>query len=878
MPKGQSPLSDADVDTLRQWIAAGAKDDATEVRHWAYVAPVKPKVPTRVSSWVRNPIDAFALDRMTKAGLRPSPEASPETLIRRLSLDLTGLPPTLGEVDAFTSDRKPNAYEHLVDRLLASPHFGERLALPWLDAARYADSNGFQQDGDNYQYVWRDWVVRAFNHNMPFDQFTVEQLAGDLLPNPTPDQILATAFNRCHMLNGEGGAIPEEQRNVVLFDRVDVTATTFLGLTMACARCHDHKYDPLTQRDYYSMLAYFNRVPESGVPSGAGQYRIAAPAMPFPAEPDRSRWLALQQRVSELSSQSAKESKADSAPQALAAWIRDQRAALGEVPSMSEWEASGPYPTDTFDHAFDAKFAPETDGAKAHWNPHPEWADGVAHDLSGENAATYLRRTLHATQAAHVTLSLGSDDGVKAWVNGQLLASHKVTRGVAPDQEVIEAPLRPGDNQLLVKIVNGGGATGFYFRLAPNGLAARIVDLLRKDPTKAELQELDAFRLANGPGRKSLKQAQQELADFSAKLPQVMVMSDAMPRKTHIYFRGNYEVPLDEVNASTPAALSPPRPTYPANRLGLARWIVSPENPLTARVQVNHFWQMLWGRGLVKTSENFGVQCEPPVQQALLDWLAVDFREHGWNVKRLLKMMVMSSTYRQSSRVPPALRERDPENQYLARGARFRVSSLFIRDLALATSGLLNPEMGGKPVYPYQPKGIWDGLSITKERDFTYPQSTGADLYRRSLYTFWRRTVGPANMFDAATRQACTVRPSMTSTPLHALTTLNDPTWVEAGRVLAQHLLRSGLGSDRQRAALAFRTICQRPPSDREAKILVRSLNRARDSFRANPKAASEFLAVGESPRDGKLDSVEHAALANLCLSIFNLDEALTRE
>lgn len=726
MPQGFAPLSPAQTARIRAWIDQGAAGDMGRMaQHWAYGRVTRPRVPAvRNHTWVRNPIDAFVLARLEREHLRPSPEADGTTLLRRVTLDLTGLPPTPPEVDGFLADHSPGAYERVVDRLLASPHYGERMALPWLDAARYADSNGFQQDGDTYQYIWRDWVVKALNEDMPFDRFTIYQLAGDLLPNATYEQKLATAFNRLHMLNGEGGAIPEEQRNVILFDRVDVTATNWLGLTMACAQCHDHKYDPITQRDYYSFMAFFNNAPETGTPPGGGQYRIADPWMYAGTPEERARLHALEAKVAEA------------------------RAALRKAEQ---------------EHAADLPAAQER-----------------------------------------------------------------------------------------------------------------------------------------------LKAAEQERDRLGSQVPRLMVMSDAQARKTHLLLRGNYEAPGEEVQPNTPAFLPPMPAGAPKNRLGMARWLVSPENPLTARVQVNRFWQLFFSTGLVKTSENLGKQSEPPSHPELLDWLAAAFgarrsalgsdgailadssdpnaerrppmADLGWSMKKLVRLIVTSATYRQSSKVTPEMRRRDPENRLLARGARFRMPAMVLRDVALASSGLLVDRPGGKPVYPYQPKGIWDGLAITKERDFTYPQSTGPDLYRRSLYTFWRRTVAPANMFDASVRNTCKVRLPITSTPLHALTTLNDVTWVEAGRALAERVVEEAGATPEARLTAAFRCVCARRPRADELKILRRSLDRALAAYRADPKAAEQYLMVGERPRDVSLDPAEGAAYAAVCLAIYNLDEALTRE
>jgi hypothetical protein len=680
-PDSNRRLSAEQKHLLDRWIKEGAAYEP----HWAFVPPERPEPPAvQRREWVRNPIDAFVLAKLEEAGLAPSPEADRPTLIRRLHADLVGLPPTPAEVDAFVADAAPDAYERLVDRLLTSPHYGERMALPWLDAARYADSNGFQQDGDTWQWIWRDWVVKAFNADMPFDAFSTEQLAGDLLPDATLEQQIATGFNRNHLLNGEGGAIAEEQRFNSLFDRVDTTATTWLGLTLACAQCHDHKYDPLTMVDYYGLLDAFNRVPESGMPSRfSARIRVAPPVVEVPDE-------ALRRRI---------------------ATLEGLIAAYGE----------------------EAK------------------------------------------------------------------------------------------------------------------------------------DEVDGL--------------QKELADLKGdKLPRVMVMSDAQPRETKILDRGDYLSPKGDSLEFLPPAFLPPLPEGAArNRLGLARWLFLPEHPLTARVQVNRMWQQFFGTGIVKTTEDMGVQSEYPAHMRLLDWLAVEFRIGGWSQKAIHRLMVTSATYRQSGRVTPEHLAKDPENRLHARAARFRMPSLVLRDVALAAAGLLDRRVGGPPVYPYQPDAIWESLAITTERDFTYPASTGSDLYRRSLYTFWRRTVSPANMFDAANRQTCAVRASQTSTPLHALTTLNDPTWVEAARVLAEGSIKAATDID-GRLVHAFRQVAARRPTDYDLAALRTAFSRQRAFYAADADAARQLLAVGASPRDESLDPVDHAALANVCLAILNLDEALTRE
>jgi len=752
-PTSNRRLSDDQKRLLERWIAAGA-DYAP---HWAFVPPVRPAVPAvSPSAWPRNDVDRFVLAALERHGLAPSPEADRPTLIRRLHADLVGLPPTPEEVDAFVADADPQAYEQLVDRLLASPHYGERMALGWLDAARYADSNGFQQDGDTWQWMWRDWVVGALNADVPFDRFSTEQLAGDLLPDATPEQKIATGFNRNHLLNGEGGAIAEEQRFNNLFDRVDTTSTTWLGLTMACAQCHDHKYDPLTQADYYRLLDAFNRVPESGTPTRfSARIRVAPPVLELPSEEQKKKLADLEARMKSLE---------------------------GEARPL-----------------IDAAFAAWRAGLFSDGEP----ADGA--DLP-RNLTPLLRK---------------------------------------PEAERTDAEKKSIESQLR----------GHFDAKVKAAVVASLPQVVAYDSAKKEFDEYKGDQL-----------------------PRPMVMSDEKPRETKVLDRGDYLSPRGDVVVFAPPSFLPPLPAgAPANRLGLARWLFAPEHPLTARVQVNRMWQHFFGMGLVKTTEDMGVQSEYPTHLPLLDWLAVEFRERGWSQKQLHRLLVTSATYRQASRVTSAHLAKDPENRLFARASRFRMPSLVLRDVALSASGLLDGRIGGPPVYPYQPDEIWEALAITKERDFTYPASHGADLYRRSLYTFWRRTVNPANMFDAANRQTCSVRTSRTCTPLHALTTLNDPTWVEAARVLAERAMKAAADVD-GRLAFAFRRILGRRPSDYDMTAIRRMYERQLVVYRGDAAAAKQFVSVGESPRDESLDAAEHAALGGVCLGIFNLDEALTRE
>ena len=751
-PKSNRKVSVEQRKLLERWIDEGAKYS----KHWAYIAPVRPPQPlVKQADWVRTPIDRFVLAKLEAEELAPSPEADKATLIKRLHVDLLGLPPTTAQVDAFVADTDPLAYEKLVEQLLNSEHYGERMALSWLDAARYADSNGFQQDGDTWQWIWRDWVVKALNENMPFDQFTIWQLAGDLLPGATNEQKIASAFNRNHLLNGEGGAIAEEQRFNNLFDRIDTTATTWLGLTMACAQCHDHKYDPVTQVEYYSLMDAFNRVPETGTPQFMSKrIRVGAPFLELPTDENKQKFAEYDTRLAILDKQ---------------------------VSTI-------------VDSAFEG------------------WRLGLAAD--GE-----------------------SSDGKELSEAIVALLKKPEAERSEEDKMKLDQELRKHFDDKVRKSVND------KFPVIAEATAVR--------------SDYNNYR--------------------GDQLPRVMIMSDDKPRESFVLSRGEYLKPTDKVTFNTPAFLPPLSGDAPRNRLGLAQWLMSPDHPLTARVQINRMWQNLFGLGIVKTTEDFGVQSEYPIHLDLLDWLAVEFRESGWNMKGIQRIILNSATYRQSSRLSPALKARDIENRLYARASRFRMPSMVLRDWSLSAAQLLDKSIAGAPVYPYQPDAIWESLAITKERDFTYPDSSGKDLYRRSLYTFWRRTVGPANMFDASNRQTCRVRPSMTSTPLHALTTLNDPTWVEAARVLAEHSLHHSHDATAQ-LTFAFRQILIRSPTEKDLGHLQSALQKQLNFYTQDPAAALAFVETGKAARDKTLDVVNHAALSAVCLTIMNLDEAITRE
>jgi hypothetical protein len=738
-PKALRQLTAEQKDLLESWIQAGAPWG----KHWAYELPEKTQVPEIAEA--PHPIDAFIRARLTTEGLQPAATAPPETLIRRLSLALIGLPPTPSEVADFLQayQKAPEStYKQWVDRLLNSPRYGERWAWDWLDAARYADTNGFQGDPERTMWPWRDWVVAAINVNQPYDQFTIDQLAGDLLPAATREQQLASGFHRNQMHNGEGGRIAEETRVENVFDRVETTGTLWLGSTFNCCRCHDHKYDPISQRDYFAIYDVFNQMSETG----AGRGGQAAPNLDFstPAETER---------------------------------LKQAQAHLAEVVKQVE--------------AFELKKFPRPEGAPLI-----------------ESAAAKLPGNLSATLATR-----------------------------APAQRGVDAILE---------------AVG-YFETDGNDRAYTAV--LKK--------HLTAVR-------------QRDAAQSS--ITRVMIMDQIKDlRETFILDKGGYDKPTAvKVTGAMPAAFvtQPAPPEQRANRLDLARWLVARDNPLTARVTVNRYWQALFGTGLVKTAEDFGLQGEKPSHPELLDWLAVDLMDSGWDIKALLRLIVTSQTFRQSSKVPAALAERDPENRLLARGPRFRMPSWMLRDVALAASGLLNAHTGGPSIKPYQPPGIWEEATFGKK---SYVQDHGDALYRRSLYIFWRRIVGPTVFFDNAARQVCEVKVKRTNTPLHALTTLNDITYVEAARALAERVLLAENDSAR-RLDLAFQLILARRPSQAERSLLDQRIIILLDQFKADPAGAAALLQVGESPRNPQLPQTEHAAYTALAQLLLNLDEALSIE
>jgi hypothetical protein len=934
-PSLKRSLSAKQIDTLKRWVAQGAKWGT----HWAFSPPQRWEIP-KTKHQIATPIDAFVLARLEREGLSPSPPADKERLLRRVTLDLTGLPPTPAEIDSFLKDDSPRAYVKVIDRLLASPRYGERMASEWLDLARFADTHGYQMDRTRAVWPYRDWVISAYNRNLPFDRFVTWQLAGDLLPNATKEQRLATAFNRLHMQNEEGGIVEEEFRVAYVVDRVTTFGTAFLGLTFECSRCHDHKFDPLTQKDFYSLFAFFQNIDESGQTS----YFTAAtpvPALLLSTEAQDKKIADLRKILTEK--QAALSKLHEAAKADFAKWKRPAKLdAAGLVASYSFDEIKG----NKVENAAD----PKTPGNAVEGPKLIPGKVGQAVELTGENGFTFpglghftrddpftlslrLRPPSHAPRAVVVHHSMAPiDAGSRGYE--LLLESGRVavglhhmwpgnslkvrTKAAIPanawshvtatyDGSSTAAGVRvyidgkPTELEVirdkLTKDITYGGepnlALGHRFR--DNGFKGGMVDEFRiydRALTAAEVAEgaglavqddalFDYFTsVVDEPTKKAaeeLRVARKAYTQFINPIPEIMVMDEMpTPKPAFVLKRGAYDAHGVAVTADTPKALpSFPKDT-PRNRLGLAKWLTDPENPLLARVTVNRAWQMMFGRGLVETADNFGTQGARPTHPELLDWLARDFIASGWDHKHLLKTIALSATYRQSSKASPDLLARDPQNELLARGPVKRLTAEMLRDQALAASGLLVEKLGGPSVKPYQPAGLWEEIAMGRPR---YDQGKGDDLYRRSLYTFWKRTVPPPAMvtFDAADRSVCAVKRQSTSTPLQALVLLNDVQFVEAARFVGQRMLKEGGATTGERVAWAFRLVTGRKPTDKERGVLVKLFAEQKALFGKDTAAAKKLLTVGEKPADAKLPAAELAAATVLANVLFNHDEAVTR-
>lgn len=1082
-------LTPAQVEAITQWIRAGA----TWEEHWAFTTPTRPTTPAvKDAAWVRNPIDAFILARLEAQGLTPAQEADKRTLIRRLSFDLTGLPPTREEVHQFLTDESPEAYEKLIDAFMAKPEYGEHQARFWLDAARYGDTHGLHLD--NYREMWpyRDWVIDAFNANMPFDQFTIEQLAGDLLPEPTLEQRIATGFNRCHVTTSEGGSIDEEYYVRYAVDRANTTGTVWMGLTVGCAQCHDHKYDAITQKEFYQLYAYFNNITENAMD---GNRKDSPPVVKLPTPEQEAELATFDAQIEELDAQTkapipevdatqiawenrmprwtllkpeemhskggatlellednsvlvsgtnpeqevyeivaalppgkwsavrlegitheslpkggvgrsdnsnvvltdfsleiATDADADADAEADgAAWTplsivhswadheqaggdfvianaiddkpetgwaldrrRENRQAIflvaapfgkdfgddggtlkvrlkheydlrhkqfgrfrlavtdaptiypiGSKITLGNWHSVGPFTAAHGNIAFYQAYEPETKPVKTgdtftvgnktlKWEQQTHWVDAQVHnDIVGENSATYLHRNINSVTQQKALLHIGSNDALKVWLNDTEIFAKNVQRDAAADQERLQVQLKPGNNALLLKVVNYSGPSGFYFRIETDApmVPATLVDIAavtrgeREETQKAQIRDYYRQNVTQDAELEALfadlAAVRQERNTLDASLTTTLVMQERTePRGAYVLERGEYERRGEQVYPQTPAVL-PPMPADAApNRLSFSEWLLSPEHPLTARVTINRFWQNVFGTGIVKTAEDFGTQGTPPVHPELLDWLATEFIASGWDIQTMLKLMLTSATYRQSAQITATKLELDAENRFLSRGPRFRFDAETLRDNALVVSGLLYTQIGGPSVKPPQPDGLWAAVGFTGSNTDKFVQDTGPDkVYRRSLYTFWKRTSPPPqmNILDAPSREACTVRRERTNTPMQALMFMNDPQYFEAARAFAERILKEGGTTAQERIAYAFEIAMARLPKSDEEALMLAMLEAQTEELAANPTAAEELIQVGQSAPDENLDAVEIAAWTMIANLILNLDEVMNK-
>ncbi|MEY4917484.1 MAG: hypothetical protein RL616_1397 [Verrucomicrobiota bacterium] len=937
---------------LKKWIAAGAKYEP----HWSFIPPVKAPLPAvKNSKWVKNPVDNFILARLESEKLKPNAEADKRTLIRRVTLDLTGLPPSPEQVETFVNNKSPDAYEKLVDRLLATPEWGEHRARYWLDAARYGDTHGVHFDNYREMWTYREWVINAFNQNMPFDEFTIENLAGDLLPNATRDQKIGSGFNRCNVTSNEGGSIDDEVFVSYTRDRTETTGQTWLGLTVGCAVCHDHKYDPLTQKDFYSLSAFFNNTTQKAMD---GNIKDTPPVMVIPKPQDDERWQKLGDEIPTAEQKIAE--RKISARDDFTNWLsQPYHAGISAQPTAEKLVFAAP-----LDEGAGTQIHFDFNGTNQSVaiDENTNWPDGavaaLAYETGESNAPAFadvgnFERTNAFSFAAWVRLEEDKsgalfarmDDlggkyrgwdlflqdgkpafhllndyptnalkvsaktelpknrwnflavtyngnskagGVKIYVNGAMQET-EVQDNTLTASTLTPVPFKLGQRETGSVLAHAGlQDLKIFARALSPGEVTELMNLPRlqwlaakPDRTTNELEELFPLWLnRTDSAYRGLLAARDGLNKEQMQIRQRGTLAYVMNERTnapeaHVLFRGAYDQQRDKVDACTPGFLPPLPADAPRNRLGFAQWLLRPENPLTARVTVNRFWQELFGTGLVKTAGDFGVAGEQPSHPELLDWLAVDFREHGWDVKQIFKLMVMSAAYRQSAVVTPEKLERDPENRLLARGPRFRMDAEMIRDYALATSGLLVEKIGGPSTRPYQPPGIWDKVGMPGSNTRNYEQDHGTNLYRRSVYTFWKRQAAPASLeiFNAPSREVCTVRRERTDTPLQALVTLNDTQFVEAARHLAQEALENKTDV----FDFMAERLLARPLSGKERKIITASADDLLAHYKSDPKAVEQLLAVGETKPDVKIDPPTLAAYTMVANEMMNLDEVLNK-
>jgi hypothetical protein len=955
--KEHKDLKPAQIATIRKWIEQGAPWQP----HWSFIRPERAPLPAvRNESWVRNPIDRFVLAKLEQNGLAPAAEADRRTLARRLALDLTGLPPSPEMVEAFANDQAPDRYEKLVDQLLKSERWGEHRARYWLDAARYADTHGLHFD--NYREMWpyRDWVISAFNKNQPFDRFTVEQIAGDLLPHPTESQLIATGFQRCNITTNEGGTIDEENLALYATDRVQTMGWVYMGLTTNCGQCHDHKFDPFTQRDFYSMAAFFRNTTQ---PPKDGNVKDSTPSLVVPSAADRPRWDALPGEIgatTEIRAQRKQQARneftkwlADARPETLDADLPCE-GLIAHVPlnegAGNEVNAVCGAPV-RFKATGEVSWRPD-----GKLGPAPVMKAGGTFDL-GElgdfernqkfSYGAWIKAGRNGVFGG-IIARMDEKNGYRGWdlwQQDRSLAVHIVDKwpDAALKVETQKPVLTPGKWQHVFVTYDGTGKPGgvkIYLngeeqklKVANNtlgsGASIRTTTSLRigqrsdtqifdggsLQDVRVYSRKLDAAevkRIASiGPLRAmlaSVKRTPQqrnalydhylatrdekfmELDRNVAKLeaerdaiksrsPSTHIQEEVKGAKpmAYILMRGQYDKKGEQVEADAPGFLNPLPEGAPRNRLGLAQWIIDPANPLTARVTVNRFWQDVFGSGIVKSSEDFGIMGNPPTHPELLDWLAVEFRESGWDVKKFFKLLVTSATYRQAAATTPEKLEKDPQNKLLSRGPRFRMDAEMIRDYALAASGTLSLKMGGPSVKPYQPEHVWDQVGIGNTRD--YQQDTGESLYRRTVYDFWKRMAPPPNMdiFNAPAREVTCVRRDRTNTPLQALVTMNDPQFVEAARNLAQKALLAAGNDDSKALDFVARRVLCRPLTDAEVPVAEASRKDLAAYYKKNPEDAKKLLAVGESKPDPNINPARLAAWTMLCNQLMNLDEVLNK-
>ena len=937
-------LTSAQISRVKLWIEQGAPF----VEHWAYTAPVKAPLPVvKNTLWVRNPIDRFILAKLEPLGLEPATAADKRTLIRRVALDLTGLPPTPAELDMFVKDLTPKAYENMLDRYLASPHFGEHRARYWLDAARYGDTHGIHVD--NYREIWpyRDWVIQAYNRNVPYDRFSTEQLAGDLLPGSTLDQKIATGFIRCGVTTNEAGLIEDEYAEIYAKDRAETVSAIYLGLTTGCATCHNHKFDPITQKDFYGLGAFFRnttqRVMDDNVPD-------TPPVVVVPKPEDRDAWAQTQSRLAAIRTsltQAAKDAdaefgqwlsrrqklKADSpleekaqllavdivaaATDAKSANLIDSnvagRKALHfqknegvEVKDAPKLDAEKPF---TIAAAFFFPKAEQSYTIATHTNPKEKnrgWsleigARVAALRLIGDGGRSIDVRAAHLEQLKQGTWNTivatydGSrrQAGLGMYINGRAIPTQgrgNVVQDLNGDIGV-ETPLILGKN-----LAEGAITDLRIFNREVSESEARIISewpaislALESEPSAtpapAAREALLKWYLAREYAPVKQLVTEQNTLNTEAKTiarrgAVSLVMEERADAKPHawILFRGAYDQRREEVEAGTPAILPPMTSSMPRNRLGLAQWLFTEEHPLTSRLAVNRMWQEIFGIGLTKTAEDFGSQGEPPTHKELLDWLAVDFRENGWDMKRFYKQILMSATYRQIAATTPLKLEKDPENRLLSRGVRFRLDGEMVRDYALAATGLLSPQIGGPSVRPYQPEGVWEAVAMDGSNTRYYKRDVGDGLYRRTMYTFWKRSAPPASMeiFNAPTRESCTVRRERTDTPLQALVTMNDIQFVEAAREIAGRAMQTSVELETQLDFITTRVLA-RPLAVKERTIAKKSFANFRTYYASHEADAAKFLAQGERKADPSLPQADYAALTMLTNQMLNLDEVLNK-